>query len=87
MKKLITRSPFPLKINDKGPEVLKAQKYLQKAGSTIKLSGVFTIGMVAAVKAFQKKNSLKPTGVIDAKLFDKLAAVKAKKNVKMAAKK
>ena len=74
----------PLKMNDKGPAVLKAQKLLQKHGSTIKATGVFTIGMLSAVRAFQKKNGLKVTGVIDAKTFAKL---EVKKPVKMAVKK
>lgn len=73
-----------LKLNDKGPVVLKAQKLLQKAGSTIKATGVFTIGMLSAVRAFQKKNGLKVTGKIDARTFSKL---EAKKIVKMAPRK
>ena len=88
MKKLLTKvSPFPLKLRDTKSEVLSAQKLLQKNGSTIKLSGVFTIGMMSAVKAFQKKNGLKVTGEIDAKTWEKLSATKPKKTVKMGAKK
>ena len=88
MRKLLTKvSPFPLKLKDTKPEVLAAQKLLQKNGSTIKLTGVFTIGMLAAVKAFQKKNGLKVTGEIDEKTWEKLSATKTKKIVKMGAKK
>lgn len=58
---------------EKSARITKAQKLLAKAGSTIKPSGIFSIGMVAAVKAFQKKHGLPVTGVIDAKTMNKLA--------------
>jgi N-acetylmuramoyl-L-alanine amidase len=76
-----------MKIGDKGANVTKAQKLLQKTGSTIKVTGVYNIGMVSAVRAFQKKNGLKVTGVLDPKTFAKLEAVAAKKIVKMVPKK
>lgn len=57
-----------------GGRVTKAQKLLVKAGSKIKINGVYTIGMVSAVKAFQKRNKLPVTGVIDAKTMNALAA-------------
>lgn len=56
-----------------GARITKAQKLLAKAGSSIKPNGVYTIGMVSAVKAFQKKHKLPVTGVIDAKTMNKLA--------------
>lgn len=56
-----------------GGRVAKAQKLLAKAGSKIKPNGIYTIGMVSAVKAFQKKHNLPVTGVIDAKTMNKLA--------------
>lgn len=56
-----------------GARITKAQKLLAKAGSSIKPNGIFTIGMVSAVKAFQKKHKLPVTGVIDAKTMNKLA--------------
>lgn len=56
-----------------GPRITKAQKMLAKAGSKIKPNGIFSIGMVSAVKAFQKKHKLPVTGVIDAKTMNKLA--------------
>ena len=71
------KSVFPLKLNDKGLKVVEAQKYLKKAGSKIEPNGVYTIGMVSAVRAFQKKNGLKVTGRIDKATFEKLSAVKA----------
>lgn len=56
-----------------GARIKKAQKLLAKAGSSIKPNGIYTIGMVSAVKAFQKKHKLPVTGVIDAKTMNKLA--------------
>ena len=65
-----------IKYGDKGPKVKECQKQLQYAGSGIKADGKFGIGMVSAVRAFQKKNGLLVTGIIDSKTFKKLAAVK-----------
>lgn len=76
-----------MKINDEGVQVKEAQELLKKAGSTIKVTGVFSIGMYAAVKAFQKKNGLKVTGIIDSVTWKKLQAVKTRKIVKMGPKK
>lgn len=56
-----------------GGRIEKAQKLLAKAGSSIKPNGIYSIGMVTAVKAFQKKHKLPVTGVIDAKTMNKLA--------------
>lgn len=75
-----------LKLNDEGLQVKEAQELLKKAGSAIKPTGKYTIGMYAAVKAFQKKNDLKPTGVIDSVTWKKLLTFK-KKPVKMVPKK
>ena len=69
----------PIKMGAKGKAVSDIQKLLQKAGSTIKVTGEFGIGMLSAVKAFQKKNGLKITGVVDKKTLDKLSALKKKK--------
>ena len=74
-------------INDKGIQVKAAQELLKKAGSSIKVNGIYSIGMVSAVRAFQKKNGLKVTGIIDTVTWKKLMAVKPKKIVKMAGKK
>lgn len=64
-----------MKYGAEGKEVAEMQKALQKAGSTIKVNGKYTIGMTSAVKAFQKKNKLPVTGVIDAKTKAKLMAI------------
>ena len=63
---------FMLKYGDENKDVLEAQKLLKLAGSTIKPTGKFTIGMLSAVKAFQKKNGLAVTGKIDTKTMNKL---------------
>ena len=65
-----------IKMGAKGKVVSDIQKLLQKAGSTIKVTGEFGIGMLSAVKAFQKKNGLKVTGIVDKKTYEKLAAKK-----------
>ena len=62
-----------LKLNDKGPAVQYMALWLKQKGSNIKPTSVFHIGMWNAVIAFQKKNKLKPTGVIDKKTWDKLS--------------
>lgn len=75
---------FMLKYGDENNDVLEAQKLLKAAGSTINPTGKFTIGMVTAVKAFQKKNGLPVTGKIDTKTVNKLKtfAKPAKKTAK-----
>ena len=60
---------------EKSERVADAQRFLQKAGSKIQVNGEFTIGMVTAVKTFQKKNGLKVTGIIDEKTMVALVAV------------
>ena len=78
-----------MKYGATGEDVKTMQKALQKAGSTIKVTGEYTIGMVSAVKSFQKKNGLKMTGTIDAKTKAKLDAllVPAKKPARKTTKK
>lgn len=78
---------FMLKYGDENKEVMEAQKLLKAAGSTIALNGKYTIGMVSAVKAFQKKNGLNVTGKIDTKTMNKLKtfAKPAKKTTRVKA--
>lgn len=64
---------------DEGKEVLKYQKLLQKTGSSIKLNGVFSIGMASAIRSFQKKMKLKETGILDAKTVAALEKYKVAK--------
>lgn len=77
MKKAIT-------LGKTGVEVKKIQQLLAKAGSSIKPNGVFGIGMLSAVKAFQKRNGLKVTGVVDAATLKKLEAYNKPKRAKKA---
>lgn len=65
---------FMLKYGDENKDVLEAQKLLKATGSTIEPNGKYTIGMISAVKAFQKKNGLAITGKIDSKTMTKLKA-------------
>ena len=61
-----------LKYGMEGNDVAEVQKLLQAAGSTIKVTGKYTIGMFTAVKTFQKKHDLEVTGKVDAKTMSKL---------------
>lgn len=49
--------------------ILRAQVYLKESGSNLEVNGEYTIGMVSAVRSFQKKNGLEPTGKIDIKTW------------------
>lgn len=62
----------PLRIGDNGPDVKKIAAALKKYGSTIKPTAVYTIGMLSAVRSFQKKHDLPVTGIVDKKTWDKL---------------
>ena len=77
----IRKTPV-LEIGAKGAEVTKCQKLLQAAGSSIKVTGEFSIGMASAVRSFQKKNGLEVTGKIDTKTMKKLEAAAPKKSPK-----
>lgn len=62
----------PLKLGDKGPTVQYMVLWLAQKGSTVKPTSIYHIGVRSAVISFQKKNNLKPTGVIDKKTWTKL---------------
>ena len=64
----------PLKLGDKGVAVQYMALWLAQKGSSLKPTADFHIGMHSAVISFQKKNKLKPTGVIDKKTWMKLIA-------------
>ncbi len=70
-----TKPEWEMELGDKGPNVKKAQEMLHKVGSTIKVTGEFTIGMMSAIRSFQKKNGLAVTGIINKKTWDKLYAL------------
>lgn len=61
-----------LKYGDEGVDVLEAQGLLRSAGSSIALTGKYTVAMVSAVRSFQKKNGLDPTGKVDSKTMKAL---------------
>ena len=69
----------PFKLNDEGKEILEISKLLAKAGSSIKPTKTFTIGMLSAVKSFQKKSGLPVTGIVDKKTWEKLHAIRPTK--------
>ena len=80
-KKTITKRPllkrYPtLRLGSEGKDVEKVQKILQKSGSSVKVTGVFSIGTVSAVRAFQKKKLLPVTGVVDTDTWAALNKVK-----------
>lgn len=68
-----------IKMGAMGADIQDIQKLLQKTGSSIKVTGVFGIGMYSAVKAFQRKNGLKETGEIDTATLKKLNTFKTSK--------
>ena len=72
MRTTKSMSRFTLEYGDTGMTVKEAQELLVKCGSTIKPNGDFSIGMVSAVKAFQRKNGLKVTGKVDSATWKKL---------------
>ena len=67
---------YPI-LNDVGPKVEEVQKLLQKAGSNIAVNGKFTVGMVAAIRSFQKKAGIEVTGKLDSKTMKALRKWKA----------
>ena len=46
-------------------KISTAQMYLRAAGSNLELNGEYTIGMVSAVRNYQKRHELEVTGKID----------------------
>ena len=62
----------PLKLGDQGAVVEYMVHALIRHGSRMNPGDRFHIGMRSAVICFQKKNQLKPTGVIDKKTWEKL---------------
>ena len=80
---------WELKLHDSGNDVKKVQQMLAKLGSKVAVNGEYTIGMMSAVKSFQRKNGLPDTGIINKKTWDKLVAATtmASRVVKRVAKK
>ena len=46
-------------------DICKAQKWLQSLGSSVKITGKWSIGMKTAVCTFQRKHNLPITGELD----------------------
>lgn len=69
-----TKPEWEMELGDKGPNVKRVQEMLRKTGSAVQASGEFTIGMLSAVRSFQKKNGLAVTGIVNKKTWDKLYA-------------
>ena len=62
----------PVKLGHKGNIVTDITTLLAEKGSSIKVTDTFHIGVRSAVIAFQKKNNLEPTGIVDRKTWAKL---------------
>ena len=58
-----------LKYGDEGIEVLEVQGLLRASGSSISLTGQYSVAMISAVRSFQKKNGLDITGKVDKKTY------------------
>lgn len=54
-----------LKYGDEGVDVLEVQGLLREVGSSIALTGQYSVAMISAVRSFQKKNGLEVTGKVD----------------------
>ena len=66
----------PIGLNAEGKEVEEIVKLLAKAGSSVKPTKKYTIGVRSAVLSFQKKNKLPATGIVDGKTWMALQAFK-----------
>lgn len=56
----------------KGDAVTKLQTLLAKDGSNLKIDGIFGIGTLSAVKAFQKRHNLEVDGIVGPKTWAEL---------------
>lgn len=65
-----------LVLNSEGKDVLEASKLLAKSGSSLKPTSKFNIGMLSAVRSFQKKHKLAVTGIINKTTWNKLQTYK-----------
>lgn len=63
-----------MKLYSKGKKVQKASVLLANHGSKLKQTSEYTVAMVSAVMAFQRRNGLEVTGVIDWKTWCKLTS-------------
>ena len=59
----ISVSAVQVKLNDRGREVIKVQKYLETLGYDVEADGIFGKSTEDAVKEFQKNNNLQVDGI------------------------
>jgi peptidoglycan hydrolase-like protein with peptidoglycan-binding domain len=59
-------------VGDKGPRVIKVQYLLNQHGIHVKVDGKFGLATKLAVKFFQKKNGIFPSGIVGAKTWTAL---------------
>lgn len=59
----------------KGEVITQLQTFLSKAGSNLKIDGIFGSGTASAVRAFQKKYGLAVDGIVGPKTWRKLLEV------------
>lgn len=69
------KTPYPICMGDEGEIVKDIQERLALLGSKVKVTGKFNIGMLSAVKSWQKKNKLQVTGNVSAFQHNKLVAM------------
>jgi len=58
-----------------GEIVVQLQSFLSEAGSSVKIDGIFGFGTRSAVRAFQKRHGITPTGIVEPKTWSKLLEV------------
>lgn len=61
-----------VKIGSTGPLVKTLQNILVKIGYRIEVDGIFGLGTKLAVKDYQEKNRLIPTGIVSKRTWDLL---------------
>jgi len=70
MKK--SKNPYPISMGDESEIVKDIQERLALLGSKVQATGKFGIGMLSAVKSWQRKNKLQVTGNVSAFQYNKL---------------
>lgn len=68
----ISVSAFQVKLNDRGKEVIEAQKHLEILGYEVAADGIFGKSTEDAVKEFQAKHNLQVDGIIGGKTLSLL---------------
>lgn len=68
----ISVSAFQVKLNDRGKEVIEAQKHLEILGYEVAIDGIFGKSTEDAAKKFQAENNLQVDGIIGGKTLSLL---------------